>query len=314
MPLVLYAARALPTLKRAYSLVRKWNSLPPERRAEVQQQGRRTVAAIMAVKVAVSSESSAADPPATWQEAIGRALHAGPAELMAKAVVAHLQEASEATAEEIAVAVGATGKDDPTLKRAMELARRDGYIRRTGVTFRGIRWDTTEWSDQRLLDTPQVREAERRIVSFLEEVGIASLDHVSGALGIEDDAPELLAALERALADGAAAWYCNRVYGLPPARLDGFEPKRDLWAQTRPPADDKDLGAVLAELESAVMALAAALQAHGVPPAAAAAAPANGHGGEDPYESLRKLQELHAQGVLTAEELATKKAELLRRI
>ena len=42
------------------------------------------------------------------------------------------------------------------------------------------------------------------------------------------------------------------------------------------------------------------------PPPAAAAAPA-----ADPYERLRQLGELHAQGILTDEEFAAEKAKVL---
>lgn len=320
MPLVLYAARALPTLKRGYSLVRKWNSLPETERTLLQEQGRRTVVAIMAVKVAVTAERSAGDPPATWQEAVDRALRGSPAEQMAKAVVAHLQDVSEATAEDIATAVGAVGKDDSALKGAMAMARDDGYIRRVGVTFRGIRWDTTEWADLQLLDTPRVRQIEAEIVAFLGEVGLASLDHISGELGLEDDAPELLAALERAVTDGSVAWYCNGIYGLSQSQLESFEPKRDLWAETLPAEDDKDLGGAFAELESAVKGLASAMKASGIREASVDGGPAASVDGgpadrdEDPYEGLRRIQELHDAGVLTAEEFAAKKAELLQRI
>jgi len=309
MPLVLYAARALPSLKRGYALVRQWNSLPAEERAVVEEQGRRTVVAIMALKVAVTAEQSAGDPPASWKAAVDRVRRSSPAEQMAKAIVAHLQTVPEATADEIAAAVGAVGKDDSAFKGAMDMARSDGYIRRAGVTFRGIRWDTTEWADLDLLDTPRVRDIERAIVGFLEEVGIASLDHISGELGIESDAPELLAALERAVVDESAVWYCNGIYGLSPTRLERFEPKRDLWMETRPNEADKDIGGALSELESAVKGLAGAMKSGDI------REPAQGNGAdEDPYEGLRRLQELHDAGVLTADEFAAKKVELLQRI
>jgi hypothetical protein len=260
MPLVLYAVRALPTMKHGYSLIRKWNSLPPAQRAEVQEQGRRAAVAIMAVKVAVTAQDSG-DPPASWNAALEKISHPGPAEEMAKAVVAYLQKVSEATAEEIAAAVGAVGKDDSTLKRAMGVARADGYIRKVGVTFRGIKWDTTEWADLRLLDTPHVRRLEDEIVAFVSDFGIASLAHISGELGLEDDAPELRAALERAIAGDEISWYGNGIYGLAPDELEGFAPQRDLWAETRPAEEDKDLGAAVAELEEAVKGLAAAMKA-----------------------------------------------------
>ncbi len=317
MPLVLYAARALPTLKLGYSLVRKWNAMPLAERALVQDQGQRTVTAIMALKVAVAAERSVSDPPANWQEAVGKALHPGPEEEMAKAVVAHLQTVSEATADEIATAVGAAGKDDSAFKRAMDLARDDGYIRRVGVSFRGIRWDTTEWADLQLLDTPRVRGLEEEVLAFLEGVGLASLAHISGELGLEDDAPELLAALERVIVDRSAVWYCNGVYGLAPARLEGFQPSRDLWAETMPTGKDKDLGGALGELEAAVRGFAGAMKASGLRPGLAAEigpASSGDDSGEDPYEDLRQLQALHEAGVLTAEEFAAKKAELLKRI
>lgn len=310
--LALYATRALPTLKRGYSLVRKWNSLPTEERAKVQAQGRRAVVAIMAVKVAATAERSASDPPATWEAAVDRALRGSPAEQMAKAVVTCLQDVAEATGEEIAVAVGAAGKDDSAFKSAMDMARNDGYIRRTGVTFRGIKWDTTEWADLQLLDTPHVRGIEGEIVAFLGEVGIASLDHISGEIGLEEDAPELFAALERAIADESAVWYCNGIYGLSPSRLENFEPKRDLWAETLPAEEDKDLGSALAELESAVKGLASAMKPGGIEEAPVD--DGSGHRDEDPYEGLRRIQELRDAGVLTAEEFAAKKAELLQRI
>jgi hypothetical protein len=312
MPLVLYAARALPTLKNGYSLVRKWNALPAEERAAIQEQGRRAVAAIMAVKVAATAERSAGDPPATWQAAVGRALRASPAEQMAKAVVTYLQNVSEATAEEIAAAVGAAGKDDSAFKGAMDMARNDGYIRRVGVTFQGIRWDTTEWADLQLLDTPHVRRIEGEIVAFVGEVGIASLDHISGELGLEDDAPELFAALERAIADGSVAWCCNGIYGLSPTGLENFEPERDLWAETLPNEGDRDLGSALAELESAVKGLAAAMKPRSS--GMGEAPDGSDDRDEDPYEGLRRIQELHDAGELTAEEFAAKKGELLRRI
>ena len=45
------------------------------------------------------------------------------------------------------------------------------------------------------------------------------------------------------------------------------------------------------------------------PPAAAPAAPAAP--AEDPYEELKKLGDLHAQGILTDEEFAAQKAKIL---
>lgn len=314
MPLVLYAARALPSLKRGYSLVRKWNSLPPAQQAAVQEQGRRAVVAIMAVKVAATAERSASDPPASWGEALERVLHPGAVEEMAKATVAHLQKVSEATVEQIARAVGASGKDDSTLKRAMDMARDDGYIRRVGVTFRGIKWDTTEWADLQLLDTPHVRRLEEQIVAFVTEFGIVSLDHISGELGLEEEAPELRAALERAVSEESVRWFCDGIYGLSPAQLGGFEPKRDLWAATKPATEERDLGKALEELEAAVKGLAAAMKDSGVTGVTAGEAAAEQDDDEDPYEGLRQIQALHDARVLSDEEFAAKKTELLKRI
>jgi hypothetical protein len=302
-------------MKRGYSLVRKWNSLPPAQQAEVQEQGRRAVVAIMAVKVAATAERSASDPPISWEEALAKVLDPGVAEGMAKAAVCHLQKVSEATVEQIATAVGASGKDDSTLKRAMSMARDDGYIRRVGVTFRGIKWDTTEWADLRLLDTPHVRQLEEEIVTFVSDFGLASLDHISGELGLDDEAPELRAALERAITEESVRWYCNGIYGLSAAQLDGFEPKRDLWAETKPATEERDLGKALEELEAAVKGLAGAMKDSGVTGLPAEEDNPNDPGDdEDPYEGLRQIQALHDAGVLTDEEFAAKKAELLKRI
>jgi hypothetical protein len=310
--LVLYAARALPTMKRGYSLVQKWNSLPPEQRAEVQEQGQRAVAAIMTVKVAATAERSAGDPPVTWEAAVEKILHPGPAEEMARAAVAHLQQVSEATAEEIAAAVGAAGKDDSAFKRAMSMARNDGYIRRVGVTLRGIKWDTSEWADLQLLDSPHIRRLEEQIVAFVKDFGAVSLDHISAELGLEDEAPELRAALERAISDESVSWYCDGIYGLSPDQLEHFKPTHDLWAETKPASEDKDLGSALEELESAVKGLASAMKATSGSVTSVGEVPDDSD--EDPYEGLRRVQELHDAGVLTTEEFAAKKAELLGRI
>jgi hypothetical protein len=266
----------------------------------------------MAVKVAATAERSAGDPPSTWEAAVDRVLHPGPAEEMAKAAVAHLQKVPEATADGIAAALGAAGKDDSTFKRAMGMARDDGYIRRVGVTFHGIKWDTTEWADLQLLDTPDVRKLEEEIVAFVKDFGIVSLDHLSGELGLEDEAPELFAALERAISEESIRWYCNGIYGLSPGQLESFEPKHDLWAETKPVTEDKDLGKALEELESAVKGLADAMKAKNIREIPVDDASDDQDG--DPYDGLRRIQELHDAGVLTAEEFAAKKAELLKRI
>jgi hypothetical protein len=266
----------------------------------------------MAVKVAATAQRSSGDPPASWEAAREKVLRSGPAEEMAKAVVSHLQSAEQATAEEIAAAVGAAGKDDSILNRAMRMAQDDGYIRRVGVTFRGIKWDKTEWADLELLDAPHIRQLEQKIIAFVSDFGLASIDHISSELGLEDDAPELRSALERAIFDETAWWYCNGIYGLPPSRLEGFEPKRDLWAETKPATEGRELGGALDELESAVKSLARAMGV-GDPGKAPVSGGAEGQS-DDPYAVLRIIQELHDEGVLTDEEFAAKKTELLKRI
>ncbi|MGN6558657.1 MAG: hypothetical protein ACTHLH_11695, partial [Solirubrobacterales bacterium] len=80
MPFILYATRAVPTLKRGYSLVKQWNALPPAERDVVQEQGRRAIAAIMAVKAAATASRSVSDPPANWEAALDAARRPGPAE------------------------------------------------------------------------------------------------------------------------------------------------------------------------------------------------------------------------------------------
>lgn len=312
MPFILYAARAMPTLKRGYSLVRKWNDLPTAERDAVQVQGRRAITAIMAVKTAATASRSVSDPPANWEAALDAVRHPGPAEKMAQEIVEHLQEVSESTAGEIAAAVGAAGKDDTTLERAMRIAQSDGFIRRVGVTFRGVQWDTTEWADKQLLDSPHIRQLEQRIVTFVGNFGLVSLDHISGRLGLEEDAPELRGALERAVADESVKWHGNGIYGMPLDRLTDFAPELDLWAETKPPHEDQDFGGAIDELESSVRDLAAAMKATGIHRGVDSAA--DDGDGVGPYEALRQVQELHEAGALTNEEYAAKKAELLQRI
>jgi hypothetical protein len=194
----------------------------------------------------------------------------------------------------------------------MRIAQSDGYIRRVGVNFRGIRWDTTEWADKQLLDSPHIRQLEEKIVAFASNFGLVSLDHISGRLGVEEDAPELRGALERAIADRSIEWYGNGIYGLPLDRLTDFAPEIDLWAETKPPREDQDFGSAIDELESAVKDLAAAMKAIGNHKGGKSAS--EDGDGDGPYEALRQVQELHAAGALTDEEYTAKKAELLRRI
>ncbi len=318
MPFILYATRAVPTLKSGYSLVRKWNALPDAERDVVQAQGRRAIAAIMAVKAAATASRNVSDPPANWEAALDAARRPGPAETMAKEIVEHLQEVSESTVGEIAVAVGAAGKDDTALEKAMRIAQNDGFIRRVGVNFRGIRWDTTEWADKQLLDSPHIRGIEEKIVTFVGSFGLVSLDHISGRLGVEEDAPELRGALERAVTEETVEWYGNGMYGLPLDQLTDFAPELDLWAETKPPREDQDFGGAIDELESAVKDLAVAMKATGIHKRAD---PDKGDGAvvddgseADPYKTLRQVQELHEAGILTDEEHAAKKAEILQRI
>lgn len=315
MPFVLYAARAFPLLKQGYSLIRKWNALPDTERAAVQDQGRRAVAAIIAVKTAATAARSAEDPPSSWEEALEAVRNPDPAAEMAVAIVEYLQGVPEATRGTIAAAVGAHGKDDANFERALAGAQRDGYIHRSGVDFRGIKWDTTEWADRQVLDTPRVRELEERIVGFLTDFGLASLDHISGRLGLEDDAPELRAALERAIVDESLHWYGNGIYGLPLGRLLDFRPKLDIWAETKPPASEKDLGDAIDELDTAIRSLAAAMKATGIHRRTPAGeVHPTDESGDEPYEDLRRLGELRDSGVLTEGEYAAKKSELLARI
>jgi hypothetical protein len=290
-------------------LVREWNALPPQEKVEVQAQGRRTVSALMAVKVAMSASRSAADPPPNWETAYERVARPGPSEEMAKKIVAYLQRTTEATAGDIAAAVGAPTKESASFKAALDMARDDGYVRRVGVALRGIKWDTTEWADHQLLEAPRVLDVEREIVSLVEDVGLASLDQISGELGLESDSPDLLAALERAIAGGVVAWYCNGIYGLAVDRLEGFTTKRDLWAETVPADDDPTVEGALAELEASIKGLASAMRTEESQNPEAPEEPE-----DDPYEGLRRVRELHEAGVLTDEEFGAKKADLLRRI
>jgi hypothetical protein len=255
-----YATRLVPTMKSGYALVQKWNALPPQQRAEVQDQGRRTVAALVSIKAAITVERTATPPPESWDAALALVAQPGAAEEMAKAVVAHLQTVAEATPEEIASAVGAAGKDDTTLKRAMGMAKDDGYIHKVGITFRGIKWDTTEWADGRLLDSPHIKKLEEDVVSFVGAFGIVSLAQLCGDLGLDDEAPELRSALERAITDESVTWYCNGIYGLSVTSLDGFAARRDLWAETGQTIEHKDFGDAVGELEAAVRSLAGALK------------------------------------------------------
>jgi hypothetical protein len=90
-------------------------------------------------------------------------------------------------------------------------------------------------------------------------------------------------------------------------------PGVDLWAETKPPREDQDLGGAIDELESAVKDLATAMKATAVHQDTETAAPSRTND-DDPIEALRNVQELHDSGALTDEEFRAKKAELLERI
>jgi hypothetical protein len=317
---VLLAAKAVPYLKRGYWLISKYRTLPAEQRSAVQSEARETIAALAAVKVALTAAHGETTIPKNWEEAQQLALAPDAASLMAREVIAALQEHAEMTTDQLSDAVGAVSRDDTSFKRALDIAKDDGYIRRAGVNFRGIKWDVTEWADRDLLDTPHVRSLEQRIVELIDRFGLCSQDHISAALGLDDDAPELRAALERALAVDNVSWYGHGIYGLASESLRTFVPTEDIWSETAP-TDDGEVGtdAALDRLKTSVKSLAKALSqpddepADGGPPSIESSIGTADRTG-DPVSRLKQLKELADAGVITEAEFEAKKSSLLEAI
>ena len=151
----------------------------------------------------------------------------------------------------------------------------------------------------------------------MEECGLVSLDH-PWKTGLEEDAPELRAALERAIFHTRVHWYCHSMYGVAPEGLSSLTPARDVWEETYEQRAGEPQEA-LDRLKDAIADFGAALSAERVERVADAVPKQSESGLPDTsrdkvLESLKTLGTLHDEGVLTDEEFARKKEELLKQI
>ena len=162
----------------------------------------------------------------------------------------------------------------------------------------------------------------------VRRVRLAGRSELAIALASPDsNAPESLAAAERALVGGTIEWLGPGMYGLP---------RDELAAMPPPPPDDRGGGgarssrelktmlvALKREIDELRQAVATARAAVALPPdeaspAAAPAAAALAAGAapgaapaSDPFAKLRTLKALLDEGVITAADFERKKADLL---
>ncbi len=139
---------------------------------------------------------------------------------------------------------------------------------------------------------------------------------------IVDDpgSPEFRAALERALVAGSVEWLDASTYGLPPDQLAEFKPPPELLEEpdpaATPDAEPRPVKEVANDLSRAVASMSSAMLSLGKNAASQpkAISGQTASGGSDAYAELEKVAKLRDAGILTDEEFASKKQELLQRI
>lgn len=306
------AAKALGLLRKGHVALSRWNQLPAEHRSEAQTAANDVRRALVDLKNALAARI-ADDDDFDWAAARDAALKPSVEFEMAKALVREIRTVETATEEDLAEALGVVSTDDDVFEAGLKIAEEDGYIERTRLF--SSTWRITEFADRDLVESDHVRRIESEIVEYLTAHGIADTDELASAVGAGDSGSiAFQAALERALASGEVEWLNLSTYGLPKGRLEAFAPPPEPAEQPNAPS----LGEASAKLKAGVQKLLRSIDTGGngraivsvpgvaLPPAAA--------GANDPYEQLRKLGELRDAGLLTDEEFANKKSQLLAAI
>ena len=143
-----------------------------------------------------------------------------------------------------------------------------------------------------------------KIERHLDEVGVASREDLAQALRLEPNSAKLQEAIERALGSGRAEWYGPGLYGVPRGELEGLAertPDQIETGETGGTAGNggpKDIGGAVAQLESSLEGLGAALRE-------------TESADRTDAERIRELRRLADDGLITDAQFEAKKSEIL---
>ena len=314
---ILMAAKAGALAKTAGSVLAEWNRLPPDAKARVRREASDVTRSLDELRRALGARLFSSEAEISWEDARSLALDPSPEFELAKSIVETVRTAGEIEESELRSKL--SGAELPRFEQAIAIASEDEYIEPVGAG----RWRITEFGDLQLVESEEVAFVERSVVEHVQGLGLAGRDELALAVGVpEFHSPTFVAAVERALAAGAIEWLGPSLYGLP----------RETLAETAPPqpepderADGRKLRAVLLDLAREIAELRAAVsrerggQETGSPAQRYASSTETRSAlpgltissASDPVDRLRRLKELADEGLLTAEEFARKRAEIL---
>jgi hypothetical protein len=237
--------------------LRQWRSLPEEQRQEVQSEAAAVMTATADLSRAVVGNAGrfrASRRSKKWNRRREEILTATSEFTLAKRIVDLVQKQGPLREEQLAALVGADGKDDPTLLRALGFACDARLVSAENGHLEATTEDSILRDNKSLRYTGHIEELEGRIRAQLRAEGFASLDDIASSLRVSKDDLSLLAALHRTLSSGDVEWINTGTYGLPVDQLRRFERSGDVEA-----ADPAALRMAAARLYEAAQALGKAM-------------------------------------------------------
>ncbi len=307
-------AKAPALIKAGRELVDEWNALPAGQRELVSSQAGEVLAASTQVKDALGQKVGFGDRKASKQIKI--ALSPAPNFVMAVRIVDSLRESGPVSFDGLAKAVGAVGTEDSIFVGAVRIASSDGFMILDGETAR-----PTALADGTLDQDTNAVSVAAGIEAAVTEHRVTSRRQLAKNVGVSGaDAPEFLAGLERALTSGTVVWSGPGLFSVPLEELTALA-TREHGSSGLP--TEVDARVAVANLSAAVSELGRSIAAvkDGKPPPASstsisshAGESSSRHNTDDVARQISSLAELHDSGVLTDEEFASAKAELLRRM
>jgi hypothetical protein len=202
--------------------LRQWRSLPEEQRREVQSEAAAVMTATVDLSRAVVGNAGrfrASRRSKKWERRREEVLNSTPEFTLAKRIVDLVQKQGPLREEQLAALVGADGKDDPTLVRALRYAREAGLVIDEGGQLESATEDSILRNNKSLRYTGHIEELEGRIRAHMLAEGFASLDDIASSLRVGKEDLSLLAALHRTLSSGDVEWINTGIYGLPVEQL-----------------------------------------------------------------------------------------------
>jgi hypothetical protein len=213
--------------------LKQWRSLPEEQRRDVQAEAAVVMSAtadLSRAAVGNAGRFRATRRSKKWERRREELLTSSPEFTLAKRIVFLVQNQGPLGEEQLAALVGADGKDDPTLARALRHARDDGLVVDEGGLLEATTEDSILRNNKSLRYTGYIDELEGRVREHLLAEGFANLDEIASSLRVRKDDLSLLAALHRALRGSHVEWINTGTYGLPVEQLRRFERSGDVEA------------------------------------------------------------------------------------